>query len=83
MSWKSELRLDDLPAEERLEAMCRDCGSHAYYTVAELLERASLRHAHLDQVEAALRCHRKRCFSPVRLNRADPGDTEAFVGGLA
>lgn len=83
MSWKSDLRLDDLPSEERLEISCKECGAHRYYTAAELLERKAFKHAYLDQVEAILRCHRKRCFGAVRLYRADPGDTEAFVGGLA
>lgn len=83
MSWKSDLRLDDLPGEERLEIACRDCGSHRYHTARELLERRALKDAYLDQVEDTLRCHRKRCFGPVRLYRADPGDAEAFVGGMA
>jgi len=83
MNWKTDLRLDDLPEEERLEALCRACGAHRYYSVSDLLARPPFANAHLDEVEKALRCHRKRCGAPVRLFRADPGDTEAFVGGLA
>lgn len=83
MNWKTDLRLDDLPPEERLEAFCLECGAHQYYPAGVLMEREALRHACLDEVEKILRCHRKRCFGPVRLFRADPGDTEAFVGGLA
>lgn len=83
MNWKQDLRLDDLPPEERLEALCRECGAHKYYSAEALLERPEFEHAHLDEVEAALRCHRRRCGGRVRVFRADPGDTEAFVGGLA
>lgn len=84
MNWKTDLRLDDLPPDERLEALCRRCGAHKYYRARDLLEtREEFRHAHLDEVEAALHCHRRRCGAGIRLYRADPGETEAFVGGLA
>ena len=83
MNWKSDLRLDDLPPEERLEIACRDCGAHRYYTARELLERKAFEGAYLDQVESVLRCHRKRCFGAVRLYRVNLGDTEPFVGGMA
>lgn len=83
MSWTSELRLDDLPGEERLEAACKTCGAHRFYTAAQLLQIKDLEQAYLDQVESILRCSQKHCRGHVRLYRADPGDTEAFVGGLA
>ncbi|MEO1040559.1 MAG: hypothetical protein AAFX09_13555 [Pseudomonadota bacterium] len=83
MNWKTDLRLDDLPADEWLEALCLACGAHQYHTAEILLDQPELKHAHLDEVEARLRCHRKRCQGPIRLFRTDQGDTEAFTGGLA
>ena len=42
MTWKTELRLDDLPPHSRLEAFCKSCSAARYYTVQELLARRAL-----------------------------------------
>jgi hypothetical protein len=72
MSWRSELKLADLPADEALEITCPKCGAARYATAAELSahkmpgaldgETVSLATAYLDQVEAI-------ALSPVRWAR--------------
>ena len=90
MSWRNELKLGDLPADEALELVCRQCGSARYETAAELSTRTlpgaldgktvSLAAAYLDQVEARLRC--RRCGGPGRLSLVWQDKISAFVGGL-
>ncbi|WP_107712119.1 hypothetical protein [Oceanicaulis sp.] len=82
MTWKTELRLDDLPPHSRLEAFCKTCSAARYYTAQELLARRALAHAHLDQVETALRCVQPGCGGPVALYEVNSGETEAFQGGM-
>jgi len=82
MNWKTELRLDDLAYQTKLEAFCKSCGAARYYTVQELLARRALAHAHLDRVEASLRCVQPGCGGPVALYEVSPGETEAFQGGM-
>lgn len=82
MNWKSELRLDDLPHDARLEAFCKSCGASRYYGVQELLARRALAQARLDTVENALCCAQARCRGPVVLYEVSAGETEAFQGGM-
>ena len=90
MSWKHDLRLSDLPDDERLEIVCRCCGAARYETAEELAaltlpgaedyETVSLASAYLDQVEARLRC--RRCGGPGRLSRVWQDKISGFVGGM-
>ena len=82
MTWKTELRLDDLPPHSRLEAFCKSCSAARHYTVQELLARRALAHAHLDEVETALKCAQPGCRAPVTLYEVSAGETEAFQGGM-
>ncbi|WP_439635949.1 hypothetical protein [Oceanicaulis sp.] len=82
MTWKTELRLDDLPPHSRLEAFCKTCSAARYYTAQELLARRALQHAHLDQVETALKCVQRGCGGAVALYEVNSGETEAFQGGM-
>jgi tRNA(Ile)-lysidine synthase TilS/MesJ len=82
MTWKTELRLDDLDPHSRLEAFCTACSAARYYTVQELLARRALAHAHLDEVETALKCVQPGCGAPVALYEVSAGETEAFQGGM-
>ena len=82
MTWKTELRLDDLDPHSRLEALCTACSAARYYTVQELLARRALAHAHLDEVETALKCAQPGCRAPVTLYEVSAGETEAFQGGM-
>ena len=82
MTWKTELRLDDLDPHSRLEAFCTSCSAARYYTVQELLARRALAQAHLDQVETALKCAQPGCRAPVTLYEVSAGETEAFQGGM-
>ena len=83
MNWKSDLRLSDLPSIERLEVTCRRCGRARYERAAQLLTRKDFAQAHLDEVEARLKCSDRHCGGPVRIARIHEGGTEGFVGGLA
>ncbi len=83
MNWKTELRLTDLPACERLEIVCRHCGKARYETAGALAAHEDLAQAALDEAERALRCRDRGCKGRVRLARVHDGVTEGFVGGMA
>ncbi|MFZ5912712.1 MAG: hypothetical protein ACOY17_00660 [Pseudomonadota bacterium] len=84
MSWKTEFRLADMDARDRIEITCRKCGHTHYETVAPLLARPGMRHLYLDEVERALVCANRFCRAPlVRIALVHDGKTEGFTGGLA
>ncbi|MCA1908819.1 MAG: hypothetical protein LDL39_10710 [Magnetospirillum sp.] len=83
MSWKNETRLSDLDPATRLEVTCRTCGLTRYETQAALMAQPKLRQAHLDAVEAGLRCANRFCRGPVRVGLVYDNLNEAFVGGMA
>ncbi len=83
MSWKHEIRLADLPVEERLEITCRRCGKARYETAGDLLGRGEFSHAYIDEVERELACADRFCRGKVRLAQMHDGKTEGFVGGMA
>ena len=83
MGWKEDLKLADLPPEERLEVACRTCGKARYEAVGHLLKREEFSQAYIDEVEKGLRCADRFCRGKVRLAQIHDGKTEGFVGGLA
>lgn len=84
MSWKTEFKLADMGAQERIEVTCRKCGLSYYETVAQLLARPGMRHFYLDEVERALICANRFCRSPlIRIALVHDGKTSGFTGGLA
>ncbi|MGV1014137.1 MAG: hypothetical protein ACOYB4_04125 [Methyloceanibacter sp.] len=83
MSWKTELKLADLPGDERLEIACRKCDKVRYETVRDLLANADFGQAYIDEVERALRCHDRFCRGKVLVAQVHDGKTEGFVGGMA
>ncbi len=83
MSWKSELRLSDLPPAERVEILCRRCGKAHYEAAGELVRRKELAQLYVDEAERILRCKDRGCSGGVRLSRVHNGATEGFVGGMA
>lgn len=83
MSWKAELKLADLPPEERLEIVCRACGKARYETVRDLLACDAFSQAYIDEVERGLHCAGRFCRGRVRVAQVHDGKTDGFVGGLA
>jgi hypothetical protein len=83
MNWKAELKLTDLPPEERLEVVCRACGKARYETVGDLLACEVFSQAYIDEVERGLRCADRFCRGTVRVAQVHDGKTDGFVGGLA
>jgi hypothetical protein len=83
VSWKTELKLSDLPPAQRLEITCRRCGHSRYETARALLARPNLRHAYLDEAEQALMCGSRFCRSPVRIAITHIDKIEGFVGGMS
>ena len=82
MTWKTDLKLADLPPEERLEITCRNCGKVRYETARELLGRGDFSCAYIDEVERELRCADRFCCGKVRVSQVHDGKTEGFVGGM-
>lgn len=83
MNWKTDLRLSDLPASERLEIACRRCGKARYEHAGRLLGCEGMEQAYLDETERTLRCADRHCRGRVRIARVHDGGTEGFVGGMA
>ena len=83
MSWKQELQLDDIERNQPLEVQCRTCGHGRHEWPTELLKKEGWGYLYLDEVESRLKCAARGCKGAVRLNLAKPGETEAFIGGLA
>lgn len=82
MSWKKSLQLRDLHGDQSLEITCRTCGYTRYEMPSALLQDDDLRHAYLDEVEAALFCKARDCTGPVRIALTGDAETEGFMGGL-
>jgi hypothetical protein len=56
MNWKCETRLDDLGHSVQLEVTCKTCGAVRFETPRDLISKARLGGACLDEVEQALSC---------------------------
>ncbi len=83
MTWKHELQLSDIDPAQPIEIQCRSCGYGRNEWPAELLKNEDWGYLYLDEIETRLKCARRDCNGPVRLTLAKPGDTEAFIGGMA
>lgn len=83
MNWKTDLKLSDLGAGERIEATCKKCGLTHYEQAAHLLARPDMQHLYLDEAERLLHCANRFCRGPVRIALIHDGKTEGFVGGMA
>ena len=84
MSWKTEFRLADMDARDRIEVTCRKCGHTYYETMGQLQARPGMKHFYLDEVERALVCANRFCRAPLmRIALVHDGKTEGFTGGLA
>jgi hypothetical protein len=75
---KSAIRLDDLGPNALLEVTCKTCGTTRYESPRDLITKARLSGACLDEVEQALSCMAR----PQTLRRANrmPG-TPAICRG--
>jgi hypothetical protein len=83
VSWKTELKVEDLDPAAELEVTCKHCGLTRYETPADILKRGGFHRAYLDQVEKALRCSGRFCNGTVRLSQIYDDKNEGFVGGMA
>ncbi len=83
MNWKKEIKVSDLSPDTLLEVICKKCGNGRYMTQSELLAMPGMKHAYIDEVEKALRCHLRFCSGLVRASLIYDGKTEGFVGGMA
>lgn len=80
MSWKREIQLRDLAADQPLEITCRRCGWTHYQQALALLGLGGM--SYLDEVEKRLTCRQRGCRGPVRIALVDNTVTDGFVGGL-
>lgn len=82
-SWKSELRLTDLDAEQEIEVTCLRCKKMRYEKPRELLLVDGMKHFYCDQVETTLRCKDRWCKGAVRIALIHDDSVEGFTGGMA
>ena len=83
MNWKTNLRVNDLEHNQRLEVTCRVCG-HVHYLTRKLIGTTPLREQlFLDEVESRTMCKARRCRGAVRIALMRNREASAFVGGLA
>jgi len=80
VTWKHEIQLGDLDADQSIEITCRQCGQTYYRQVAELTGMGKM--SYLDEVESRMACKRRGCHGGVRLSLGDNAVTDGFVGGL-
>jgi hypothetical protein len=82
VSWKTETRLSDLPANTVLEARCLHCKQTRTRSAGSLMGAAT-HQLYLDELEARLRCRDKHCRGAQRLTMEHQHKVEGFVGGMA
>jgi hypothetical protein len=80
VSWKHEIQLRDLAADQSIEIACRQCGQTYYRQVSELLDLGKM--SYLDEVEKRLTCQRRGCRGRVCVSLMDSAETDGFVGGM-
>ena len=84
MTWKTELQLRDLDPAQPIEVTCKECGyGRNEWPEALMVANEDWCYLYLDELEARLCCVQRGCPGAVRVSLAKPGDTEAFVGGMA
>ena len=83
MTWKHEIQLRDLDAEQSIEVTCRRCARTYYEQASALLELGdAMGYAYLNEIEKRLACKDRGCRGPVRIALMDNTETGGFVGGL-
>ena len=83
MTWKHEIQLRDLDAQQSIEVTCRRCGRTYYEQASALLKQGDAMHyVYLNEMEKRLACKYRGCHGPVRITLMDNTETEGFVGGL-
>ena len=83
MTWKHEIQLRDLDAQQSIEVTCRRCGRTYYEQASALLKHGDMEgYLYLNEVEIRLACKHHGCHGPVRITLMDNTETEGFVGGL-
>lgn len=81
-SWKTKLRVSDLPDDARLELQCKKC-SHVRYLTRSGLRQRNADELFLDMVERRAHCRVFGCGGNMRMSMMHKSQTSGFVGGLA
>ena len=82
-SWKQNVQVRDLDADQKPEITCKTC-RHVHYLTRDIICRSAEREfLYLDEIERETICRARGCSGAVRLAMVRKGDTSAFVGGLA
>ena len=83
MNWKTNLRVNDLDFNQKLEVTCRECG-HLHYLTPKLISVSPEREfLYLDEVERETICRARGCRGAVRIALIRNGEASGFVGDLA
>lgn len=83
MNWRTNIQIRDLEPSDRLELLCRNCGTLRWLTGDELLARDGVSHLTLLEVERRARCRQRGCGGGMRLAMPCAHETKGFVGGIA
>lgn len=84
MTWKHEMKINDLDLNARLEITCRKCRKVQFMTPSEVIGKyPELKYRYVDEVESALFCHHWQCRGHVSIMMNWKHKIEPFIGGLA
>ncbi|MDE2042403.1 MAG: hypothetical protein KGJ05_04980 [Alphaproteobacteria bacterium] len=83
MSWKDNIQVRDLDAQDLIELSCRRCRTVRYVDAATLHARKGADRLTLAEVEQRARCRQRGCNGAMRMAMPHRTETKGFVGGLA
>ena len=81
--WKTQIRVGDLEADQKLEMTCRSCGATHYLMAGIVAKITGRKFWYLDELEKQSSCRKRDCDGRVHLALARANETSSFVGGLA
>ena len=84
MSWKTNIQLRDLDADQKIEVTCRSCNGMHYTTQQNLIHiyGQEITYKYLDEIEALITCKRPTCSGKTRIALSGKSETGSFIGGL-
>lgn len=82
MSWKNELKLDDLDPTQRLEIRCCKCHHAQFIHVCDLVTDRN-KFWYVDELENRMECRHRFCKGRVRISLVHIKRISPFIGGMA
>ncbi|UXN05282.1 hypothetical protein [Bartonella sp. HY761] len=83
MSWKTELQIQDLEPDTKLEMSCKKCGHIYFLKPSDIMVNSDNRFLYLDEVETKAQCKSRGCTGEIRMMLVGTRKASPFQGGLA